>query len=139
MPCGVRLVSPPDQAAAAAADFQAQLAQLLDVATNHQNSGRLEEAEQVYSQILGQRPQNPVALHRYGLLKYRQRDLEAAETLIRKALASRPNFPNAWSNLGVVLNDRGKKQEESGPALSHRTPMAVPKRPPAPLRRGLAP
>jgi tetratricopeptide (TPR) repeat protein len=103
-------MSPPDQVAAAA-DVQAQLNLLFDQASDHQNNGRLDQAEQIYSQILGQRPQNPIALHRYGLLKYRQRDLEAAETLIRKALASRPNFPNAWSNLGVVLNDRGKKQE----------------------------
>src|SRR5258706_14790489 len=103
-------MSPPDQVAAAA-DVQAQLNLLFDQASDHQNNGRLYQAEQIYSQILGQRPQNPIALHRYGLLKYRQRDLEAAETLIRKALASRPNFPNASSNLDGLLNDRGQNEE----------------------------
>src|ERR1051325_6951948 len=105
-------MSPPDQAAVAAqADLQALLPRLLEQASEHQNAGRLEAAEQLYGQILGQRPNNPIALNRYGLLKYRQSDFAAAETPIRKALAGRPNFPNAWSNLGVVLNDRGKKQE----------------------------
>src|SRR5262249_12380553 len=101
-------MSPQDQAAGAAAGpvaAEAQLPQLFDLASDHQNAGRIKEAEQVYDQILGFRPQNPIALHRLGLLKYRQRDFDGAETLLRKALSVRPNFPNAWSNLGVVLND----------------------------------
>ncbi|MFO1056239.1 MAG: tetratricopeptide repeat-containing glycosyltransferase family protein [Dongiaceae bacterium] len=107
-------MSPQDAALAAGnaqAQVQAQLPGLFDLAANHVASGRIEDAEQVYNQILGARPNNPIALHRLGLLKYRKRDLESAETLIRKALAVRQNFPNAWSNLGVVLNERGKKQE----------------------------
>ena len=71
-------MSPPDQAMAPAAEFQAQLPQLFDLASEHQSNGRLEQAEQVYGQILGQRPQNPIALHRYGLLKYRQRKEKVA-------------------------------------------------------------
>ena len=55
MPEAGGIMSPPDQAATAA-DLQAQLTQLLDQASDHQNNGRLEQAEQVYNQILGQRP-----------------------------------------------------------------------------------
>jgi tetratricopeptide (TPR) repeat protein len=113
-------VSPQDAAPAGAdgpaqaqiqAQIQAQLPGMFDLATGHASAGRVEEAEQVYNQILSVRPNNPIALHRLGLLRYRRRDLDTAETLIRKALGVRPNFPNAWSNLGVVLNDRGRKQE----------------------------
>src|SRR5665647_3551251 len=65
--------APPQQAADPAMDQALQdlhqsLAQALQLAVNHQQSGQLEEAETLYRTILQTQPNHPETNHRLGVL-----------------------------------------------------------------------
>ena len=58
----------------------------LDEAVGLHQSGRLEDAEKLYHDILEREPDNPDALHLLGVLNLQRGDLEDAKTLIVRAL-----------------------------------------------------
>ena len=73
--------------------------------------GRLADAEQLYRQILAQRPAHFDALHLLGVVRMQQgRGLEALE-LIEKALKVDPRSARALSNHGLVLFGLGRQDE----------------------------
>jgi len=84
------------------------LQQAFELASQHHRAGRLPEAEQVYSQILAQQPQNAEAIHGLGLLAHQMGRSDAAVDLIRRAIALRPDFAEAHGNLGNALKDGGQ-------------------------------
>jgi len=47
-------------------------------------------------------------MHNLGLLSHQAGRIDAALDLIHRAIALRPNFPEAYNNLGNALKDRGK-------------------------------
>jgi predicted O-linked N-acetylglucosamine transferase (SPINDLY family) len=85
--------------------------QALDLAVQHQRCGRLQEAEQVYRQILLVQPQNADALHLLGVLAHQAGRHEVAIDLIRGAIAMRPDFATALCNLSTALKANGQIDE----------------------------
>ena len=63
----------------------------------------LAEVAQRYALILSVDPNNADALHRLGLIRFRQGRPEEAEALIRKLLQIDPALPEAHNSLGAVL------------------------------------
>src|SRR5580700_912771 len=82
---------------------QLTIQQAFDLALQHHQAGRLREAEQLYRLILGQQPTHIGAIHFLGVMAYQEGRNDSAIDLIRKAIALRPNYPEAYINLGTAL------------------------------------
>lgn len=67
-------------------------------------AGQLREALLVYDKILSLDPDNFVANHLKGVIFYQQKKYLKAIPLIRKAIKINSQIPDAYSNLGLVLN-----------------------------------
>ena len=80
------------------------------IAVEHHQAGQLSQADALYRQILAREPKHADALHHLGLIAHQGGRNEAVD-LIRQAIALRPNFPQAFNNLGNVLREKGKPQE----------------------------
>lgn len=87
------------------------IAGALDFALRHHQNGNLQAAESIYRQILHLDADNPEALHLLGVIAYQQQDYAKAATLIGRALARKPNFADAHSNLGNVFREMGRVDE----------------------------
>jgi tetratricopeptide (TPR) repeat protein len=79
----------------------------LDEAVGQHQSGRLDEAEKLYNNILDSDPRNPDALHLLGVLKLQRGQLQDAQTLISRALEISPDHPFYRCNLGIALLESG--------------------------------
>ena len=87
------------------------------LAAEHQNSGRLSEAEALYQRILQVAPGHADSLNNLGILWATQERLNEAVAAFRRAIQSRPDYADAHNNLGGVL----KKQhalDEAAAAFS---------------------
>jgi len=82
--------------------------QLLQAGLQHHQAGRLPQAEGFYRQILQQQPNHPGALHLLGVLAGQVNRPDVALDLLGKALAVRPDFPEAWFDLGNTQQARGQ-------------------------------
>ena len=74
--------------------------------TDHQ-AGRLDEAEQLYRQVLQLDPEHADALHLLGVLSHQHGRHELAVELIGKAIALNSRVPSFHNNLGNALQARG--------------------------------
>src|ERR1700719_1490051 len=74
--------------------------------------GRLGEAEQIYSAILGADPRHFDALHLFGVLRHQQGQSAEALRLVAAALQAQPRSADVLSNYGVML-DALKRHEEA--------------------------
>jgi tetratricopeptide (TPR) repeat protein len=81
--------------------------ELLRAIQLHQ-SGQLEEAGRLYQDILTRRPDNPDALHLFGVLLYQLGQAERAVALIERAVALQPRVAAYYSNLGEVYRALGQ-------------------------------
>ncbi len=88
----------------------------LNLALQHHQAGRLQEAEQLYRQILAHQPEQPDALHYLGLIAFQRGENDAALDLIRCAIAINPNLAEAHINLGIALAGN-RKRDEAIPAF----------------------
>ncbi len=80
----------------------------LQTAIAHHQAGRLQQAEELYHEILRHTPDNHAALHLLGLLAYQtRRHLQAVE-LLRQAVSLNPSEPKYHRSLGVALEDAGQ-------------------------------
>jgi len=94
----------------------------LDMALSHHQAGDLETAADIYRQILHHQPGNPSALHFLGVVALqRKRHAEAAE-LISRAVALKPDYADAHSNLGNAFREMGRLEEAE---TSYRKAIAV--------------
>lgn len=80
----------------------------------HFQEGRFAEAGDLYRRVLDADPANSDALHLLGLARGRLQDPAAGAALIRRALALRPDFAAAYTNLGNQL----LRQERAVEAVS---------------------
>jgi predicted O-linked N-acetylglucosamine transferase (SPINDLY family) len=87
---------------------QITIEQAFDLALRQHRAGRLREAENLYRQILAQRPAHVDALHFLGVIAHQMGRNDIAVDLIRRAIALRPSYAEAHSNLGKVLRDKGQ-------------------------------
>jgi len=84
---------------------------LLESALRLQRAGRLNEAAEVYSQLLRAQPEHFDALHGLGIIRYQTGRLEEAERLIGEA--SRVNPKSAWAfyNRACLLQKLNRPEE----------------------------
>ena len=95
---------------APAAKGPAGVEQMHKAVALHQ-SGRLDEAEKMYYDILRAEPQVADALHLLGLVYFGRNQLEDCVDLITSALLVNPGNPDAHANLGKALLDLGRFEE----------------------------
>jgi predicted Zn-dependent protease len=77
-------------------DLEQSLAQALQLAVNHQQSGQLEEAETLYRGILQAQPDHPEANHRLGVLAVQMKQATAGLPHFAAALEARPEQQQYW-------------------------------------------
>jgi predicted O-linked N-acetylglucosamine transferase (SPINDLY family) len=81
------------------------------VAIEHQNAGRLSEAEPIYRQMLAQNPDHPEALQRLGMIAIDVKKPDKALELIGRAIAVRPDLIEPYYYLGNALKQMGRLDE----------------------------
>jgi Flp pilus assembly protein TadD len=74
-------------------------------------SGRLQEAEAAYRQVLASEPDHPDTLHLLGVLAHQTGHGEAAAELIGRAIGQARRRAEFHCNLGLVLNALGRPVE----------------------------
>ncbi|CAH1385681.1 tetratricopeptide repeat protein [Candidatus Nitrotoga sp. M5] len=87
------------------------ISQVIQVAREHHQAGRLSQAEAIYQQILQIVPNHPDALHLSGLIALRRGKSEIAVGLISRAISVNPSNPAYYINLGNAFKDQGRLQE----------------------------
>jgi predicted O-linked N-acetylglucosamine transferase (SPINDLY family) len=109
---------------------QLTLQQAFDLAVAHHQSGRLQEAESIYRQILAHQPNHPDALNNLALiLQHAQAHAEAVD-LLRKAISIQPGNERTHTNLGNALAAMGQMDaaiaaQEAALRINPRFPEAL--------------
>ena len=78
----------------------ATISEALTIAIQHHQAGRLQEAEQIYRQVLQVDPANADALHLLGLVAHQSGQHVTAVELMQKAIVRQPNAAVCHNNLG---------------------------------------
>jgi len=89
------------------------IAEALAVGLQHHQAGQLPQAEQIYRQILAQKPGYPNALHLLGLLALQTGRPVEAVLLIEQAVAADPTQAVYYGNLGSACLLAGRHEEAS--------------------------
>src|SRR4051794_2213806 len=79
----------------------------LNSALKHHEAGELDQAGELYEQVLQSKPDHPDALHLLGVVAFQAGRPEAAVQLIERAIAIKP-AASYFGNLGLVLGGLGK-------------------------------
>ncbi|MBP2298550.1 tetratricopeptide repeat protein [Azospirillum picis] len=95
----------------------ASLSEALNAALDHQEAGRLDQAETLYRRILAAVPEQPDALHLWGLVAAMRGDLAAALDRIDRAIANRSGVADYHGNRSRVLAATGRLGEAADEAL----------------------
>jgi protein O-GlcNAc transferase len=90
---------------------QLTIQQTFDLALQHHQAGRLQEAEPLYAQILARQPENLGALRNLALIAHQSGRDGMAVDLIRRAIAVTPNDAVIHSDLGIALKQAGQLDE----------------------------
>ena len=90
---------------------QLTIQQAIDLALEHHRAGRLNQAEQIYRQVLAAEPRNPWALQLLGMIAHQVGNSKVAIELINRAIAIDPTPPDFHNNLGEIYRTTGKLQE----------------------------
>ena len=77
--------------------------QTFHLAVQRHQAGRLQQAEQLYRQILAQQPNHADALNHLGMIARQVGHHDVAMDLIRKAIGLAPDRPAYYCNLGNAL------------------------------------
>src|SRR5712664_509393 len=85
--------------------------QLLDLALEDYQAGRLSEAEQGCHRILAREPRDVSALHLYGVIAARTGRTALGIEFLRKVVALEPQSVDALSDLGHLLKSQGQLVE----------------------------
>jgi tetratricopeptide (TPR) repeat protein len=80
-------------------------------AVAHHQAGRLQQAAELYQQVLAEQPRHADSLHLLGLVAYKTGHLEEAAGLIADAIQQDSDKAPYCFNLGVVLQKQGKLDE----------------------------
>ncbi len=97
--------------------------ELIDRGRAFHRAGDLAQAETLYRDVLRQHPDHADALHLMGVMAIQTGRFAAAIDWIIRAIAGRPNFPEALNNLGnayKALNRPDQAAEAFGQALALR-------------------
>lgn len=115
---------------AIATDQVSDLEYVLALAINLHQSGKREDAEEIYRKILACVPDCPEALHFLGLLSHEKGDNEDAIQSIEQALVLAPSYTDAYNNLGNIYNrlrrfEKAAENYEKALALSPDNPAVL--------------
>jgi protein O-GlcNAc transferase len=83
----------------------------LQLALKHLKTGNLQQAENIFRDVLESQPENVTALHFMGVIYYKLKNYTSAQMYIKKALQLEPTYVDAYCNLGIVLQDQGYLDE----------------------------
>ncbi|MGD1277622.1 MAG: tetratricopeptide repeat protein [Tepidisphaeraceae bacterium] len=90
---------------------QASTEQWFESAVSLHQSGKLQEAEALYRQILAAKPDDGDVAQLLGMLRFGLGDKQEALQLLRRALAMNPQAPDCHCHLALVLMDLGQCEE----------------------------
>jgi predicted O-linked N-acetylglucosamine transferase (SPINDLY family) len=85
--------------------------QALDLAVRDHSAGDLPKAEGIYQQVLKVEPNQPEALQLLGVIAYQVDNNDLAKEFLTKAIAIKPDFAEAHSNLGNALKALGRLED----------------------------
>jgi predicted TPR repeat methyltransferase len=106
-----KLAEPARVLAQMTADDVARVEQrVADAAELHQ-AGQIEQAMQIYQDVLAEQPTNASALAFLGMAHFQRGAFVEAERLIATAIAFRPDYVDAFNNLGNVFLAQGRIAE----------------------------
>jgi tetratricopeptide (TPR) repeat protein len=74
-------------------------------------SGRIDQAAEIYRKLLRQFPTHPQLLYLLGTAELQRQNLPQSVQLLEKSLAQQSEQPGAWGNLGNALLRLGRYQE----------------------------
>ncbi len=80
----------------------------LQQAMQYQQHGQLDQAHDLYQQVLAQAPQHPDALHLLGVLEAQRRNFDRAQALIWQAISVKPDEAMFHNNLANVCVELGQ-------------------------------
>jgi len=86
---------------------QLTIQQAFDLAMQHHQAGRLQQAEQIYRQILAQQPDHAGVLHGLGVIAHQVGQQDIAVNLFRQAINLMPGWPEAHYHLGKAMKAKG--------------------------------
>ena len=89
----------------------ATIVETLNLALQHHEAGRLQEAEALYRQILQVQPDHPDALHLLGVIAHQVGRNEIAIDLLGQAIAVSPGAAEFHNHLAVVYQAQGRREE----------------------------
>ena len=98
------------------------MAEALRAALRFHGAGELDQARDIYDQILTYVPDQADACNLRGLIALRDDEPETAEALIRRAVAAGPGMPDYHCNLGIALRRQGRTREAEA---SYRRALAL--------------
>ncbi len=104
---GPEVTSPPQPPASGAE----RIAQLMQVATEHEQAGRLAEAESVLRGVLAEAANHPPALHLMGIVAFRTNRIDEAVRLMERSLAVAPMEAVYYRNICEVYRVLGRLDE----------------------------
>jgi predicted O-linked N-acetylglucosamine transferase (SPINDLY family) len=90
---------------------QLTIQEAFDLASRHHQAGRLQDAEQLYKQILTQQPDHSGAMLHLGLIARQVGRHDIGIKLIRQSIVLNPNLPEAHNNLGNALRELAQLDE----------------------------
>ncbi|GAB4271701.1 MAG: tetratricopeptide repeat protein [Methylomicrobium sp.] len=90
---------------------ESHLAEKLALAIQCHQHNQLEKAEKAYRFVLKRQPDNPDALHFFGVLLHQTGHSDKAIENIKRALTIHPFYVDAWNNLGNVYKEIGAMQD----------------------------
>jgi Flp pilus assembly protein TadD len=76
--------------------------EMLQAGLQHHQAGQLQQAEQIYRQVLDANPDEPDANYLLGMLLNQSGDNDAAVEHVTRSIKARPKFPPAHNNLGTI-------------------------------------
>src|SRR5580765_7993831 len=85
--------------------------QAMQLAMQHHTAGQLQQAEQIYRQVLQRVPNHADALHLLGVVAQQVGQSAAAIDLIRRAVAISPGLALYHSNLAEAYRRAGRLDE----------------------------
>lgn len=117
------------RAGAAAPGQFMPIPQVIALAEQHRDAGRLAEAENLCRQILQAQPRNPGALHLLGIIAHQAGNASAAIELVKRAIAANDQVALYHTNLGEMSRLAGRVEEAI--AAGRRAIELQPNHPPA--------
>ncbi|MGJ5628350.1 tetratricopeptide repeat protein [Nostoc sp. CALU 1950] len=80
--------------------YKTEVAEIFQLAVQHQQANRLVEAELLYSQVLEKQPDHPEALHSLGMLAQQMGQPQTAKKWLSASLQVRKDSGKTWFSLG---------------------------------------